>query len=93
MMLEGELDIASRGSLEASFVRALEAQHVVVDLAKVSFIDSTGIGVFMRAHRDASERGVAMSFLAGPPIVMRTLHVAGVVELLGIVEPADGAAT
>jgi anti-anti-sigma factor len=55
----------------------------------VTFIDSTGIGVFMRAHRAATERGSSMTFLAGPPNVMRTLRVAGVADQLEIVEPPD----
>jgi anti-anti-sigma factor len=87
--LEGELDLASRASLEATFARAIDREHVVVDLARVSFIDSTGIGVLLRAHRAATERGSSMTFLAGPPKVMRTLHMAGVTEQLGIVEPSD----
>ena len=87
--LEGELDLASRASLEASFARALDSDHVTVDLAQVSFIDSTGIGVLIRAHRAATERGSSMTFLAGPPNVMRTLRLAGVTEQLGIADASD----
>src|SRR6266566_8914509 len=58
--LEGELDLHTSPQFERSVLEAIGrgATDVVVDLQGVSFVDSTTIGVLMRARkRLASLRG------------------------------------
>jgi anti-sigma B factor antagonist len=52
--LTGELDIATAPQLQTVLRQLLDggAQTVVVDVAKLSFCDSTGLSVFVAAHRD-----------------------------------------
>ena len=53
----GELDAYSAPDLEAAFADVDAEPHVVVDLDRVSFLDSTALGVVVRAVRDVDERG------------------------------------
>ena len=60
---------------------------ILVDLAGVSFIDSTGIKVLVTAS--ARERGRNRLLLDRPsPAVLRVLRLAGVADLLPLVDPA-----
>ncbi|HEV2775150.1 MAG TPA: STAS domain-containing protein [Solirubrobacteraceae bacterium] len=87
--LAGELDLASAGDVEAELrrVEATDAEVILVDLAGVSFIDSTGIKVLVTAS--ARERGRNRLLLDRPsPAVLRVLRMAGVADLLPLVDPA-----
>ncbi|MER6455980.1 STAS domain-containing protein [Streptomyces sp900105245] len=75
----GEIDHASAGPL----VEALDpgrrgaSLRVVVDMRQVSFMDSSGINVFLAAYRDLTPNGWLR--LAGTQAsVMRTLEIVGV---------------
>ncbi|MFJ6194687.1 STAS domain-containing protein [Micromonospora sp. NPDC092111] len=69
----GDLDIATGGDLHGALTRAVHAdRHVVVDLARVHLIDSTALGVLVRARQEARQRGRRLS-LAGPSRFVRTV--------------------
>jgi anti-sigma B factor antagonist len=52
---EGELDLSSVPELRGPlFDRVEGGVRVVLDLSKVSFIDSSGIAVLVQAHREGS---------------------------------------
>ena len=73
----GELDLQS-AELLARAVRRLRAEghgHVVVDLQKVEFMDSTGLRVLLGLHRDAEREGWAISLVAGPRRVQRIFEL------------------
>ncbi|MBW4701491.1 MULTISPECIES: STAS domain-containing protein [unclassified Micromonospora] len=71
----GDLDIATGDDLHGALSEAVDAdRHVVVDLVRVHLIDSTALGVLVRARQDARQRGRRLS-LAGPSRFVRTaLH-------------------
>jgi anti-anti-sigma factor len=52
----GELDALAAPDLERAFADALEARTVVVDLERVSFLDSTALGVVAPCVRRLRER-------------------------------------
>jgi anti-sigma B factor antagonist len=57
--LAGELDIATAPALESAQLHALDsgAASIVVDLERVSFIDSMGMRVLVWAARESREDG------------------------------------
>ncbi len=74
-----DLDLATKDAFRESLAGALEGgQPVVIDLAQVTFLDSSGLSVILAAHLDGADvrlRGVR-------PVVRRTLEVAGVTDRL-----------
>jgi anti-anti-sigma factor len=59
--LHGELDLAPAGDFEADFRRHLNGQQsLVIDLAELTFIDSTGIRTLIRIAQAASPRSIVL---------------------------------
>lgn len=85
----GELDLSNAEELTAAMAReALEA-GLIVDLAELSFMDSSGLRVLMLA---ASDRGARLALVAEPDSpVRRVLDLAGLTDRIATF-PARGAA-
>lgn len=84
--LTGEIDLANAAEVEQALrrIEATDAEVIVVDLAGVSFIDSSGIRVLVAAA--ARARGGDRLVLARPTrAVLRVLRIAGVADLLPLV--------
>ncbi|WP_460603955.1 STAS domain-containing protein [Jatrophihabitans fulvus] len=75
----GSIDVASRDRLADATRTALDsgASTIVLDLAGVSFIDSTGIGTLVDAAGAASEAGGSLLVRDPSRPVERILEVAG----------------
>ncbi len=77
----GDIDIDGEDTLRTALRHATDmGGHVVVDLTHVHLIDSTGLGLLVRAHRDAAARGATLSLAAPSPFlrtVLRTLRLDG----------------
>jgi stage II sporulation protein AA (anti-sigma F factor antagonist) len=52
--------------------------RIVVDLGRVTFMDSSGINIFIAAHHATSEAGGWLRLAAPTVSVMRTLQIVGV---------------
>lgn len=57
--VSGELDMASAPRLAAALSRLQEAgqQEIVLDVSNLQFCDSSGLSVFVQAHRDLRTAG------------------------------------
>ena len=84
--LEGELDAYSAPALVACFddLVARGVTDVVVDLGRVTFIDSTGLGVLVSAWNSAAERGGTVELVASDPRVVRVLAMTSLDQLFTI---------
>ncbi len=63
------------------------SQQLVIDLSQVRFIDSTGVGVMIRARKLAQRRGAKLSFTGAQPAVQNVLRLARLEAFL-LGEPA-----
>jgi anti-sigma B factor antagonist len=54
---EGELDAYVAPDLTATFAEVAEDSRIVTDLDRVSFLDSTALGLVVHAVRKVAERG------------------------------------
>ncbi|MDN3354389.1 STAS domain-containing protein [Actinomadura sp. DC4] len=76
----GELDVTNAGQAEEA-VRAAQAEHqwdsLVFDLSGLTFMDSTGVRVLVRAHRLAAQRGGTIALAGLTPSVSRIMEVTG----------------
>jgi anti-sigma B factor antagonist len=55
----GELDAYAAPDLSEALAQAAKEDRVIVDLQAVSFLDSTALGVVVRALREVDDRGGA----------------------------------
>ena len=87
--VSGELDVASSQVLERELAKLDEAPLVVVDLRGLTFIDSTGLGVLVRAHQLAQEHGRRFGLVRGNGQVSRLLSLTGLDAELLVGDSAD----
>lgn len=80
--LSGELDLASADDLRDRLTATIELTPVVdVDLAGVTFIDSTVISALVAAHHAAKTAGGRLTLINCTGQVRRVLHITGVLPL------------
>ncbi|WP_435205231.1 STAS domain-containing protein [Micromonospora sp. bgisy143] len=71
----GDIDLATGDALRAALREAADADAtVLVDLSRVPTIDSTGLGLLVRAHLDARERGLTLGLAAPSRFIRTVLH-------------------
>jgi anti-sigma B factor antagonist len=90
-----ELDMATAPQLQDQISDLLEKgrSRLVFDLAGLSFCDSTGLSVFVRA-KNSTDDARGMVRLAAPQRgVLRILEVSGLVEVLHTYPTVDDAVT
>jgi anti-sigma B factor antagonist len=80
----GELDMATAPQLQQEVSRLVDAgqTNLVFDLADVTFCDSTGLSVFVRARNRCEAAGGEVRLAAPQRAVQRILEVSGLVEVL-----------
>lgn len=82
LVLAGEIDTYTAPELQLALADLPE--HCIVDLAEVSFIDSSGLRVIVEAHSQRRERGGGMTLRAPSPSVERLLEISGVAAHLDV---------
>ncbi|MGW4500308.1 STAS domain-containing protein [Micromonospora sp. NPDC004336] len=71
----GDIDVDAADGLRAALRQAVDiCGHVVVDLTRVHLIDAGGLGLLVRAHRDARERGAVLCLAAPSRFILTVLH-------------------
>ncbi|HEY2813378.1 MAG TPA: STAS domain-containing protein [Acidimicrobiales bacterium] len=79
VVLHGEIDLMAEDAVRSALDHAVSGStdHLVVDLSKTTFLDSTGLRLLVDARRMAHARRINLTVIAGPPVVMRTIDLAG----------------
>jgi anti-sigma B factor antagonist len=82
----GEVDMDTHVEMEDAILGALRsgAGPVVVDLAEVSFLDSSGVRALLHGREAAIGRGTTLTVRSPQPIVANVLRLTNVAELLGL---------
>jgi anti-sigma B factor antagonist len=88
----GEVELHSASQLRDELVRAGASDNpcVVVDLSRVTFIDSTGLGVLVGAFKSVRERG-ALSLVCPQRSVRRVLEITGLTQVFPIFDTLEEA--
>ncbi|HEX2155344.1 MAG TPA: STAS domain-containing protein [Acidimicrobiia bacterium] len=83
--LRGEIDYGNVAQLRSSLLGLSQgsATEVVVDMAGVTFVDSTALSVLVQAKQRLAESGRQMSIIDPQPRVIRVLRLAGLSDYLG----------
>ena len=85
LAVDGEVDMATADALADAMTTVLDGpglRRLVVDLAGVRFLASSGISVLVTAYRHAHDRQVGFVVVNCQPMVERTLGITGVDKLL-----------
>lgn len=85
--VSGDLDAATAPSFYETLARLeVERVHnVVLDLAKVTFMDSTGVGVIVTEHKRLRHSGGRLTIFSPPSSVRRLFEITGLTTVLDIV--------
>jgi anti-sigma B factor antagonist len=81
--LAGEIDFTSAGPVQSTLLSMIlpGGGNVVADLSAITFLDSSGLGVLVQAHRTAKERDNRLLVVASPP-VRKLLRLTGLDTVL-----------
>jgi anti-sigma B factor antagonist len=90
--LAGELDLSTSPRLEGRLLEELhQYESVVVDLTRLTFIDSTGIGLLIKAHQTADGCAKLHTVVSEGSQVERVFELAGLGSCLPIFLDRDQA--
>ena len=85
--LTGELDHCSAQSIRRELDQQLEdrsIRHLILDMEKMSFMDSSGIGVILGRYRVLAARGGTVSVRNMNAHVQRIFILSGMNQVIGI---------
>jgi len=87
IVLHGEFDYATAQEVRGAISAVLgprDTDVIVVDLAGVTFLDSTGVGTLVVARRICADFNVAFRVSDPNPFISKLFTVVGVAEILGV---------
>ena len=90
LALEGELDVANANAAHKRLL-GLDLRpgwQLVLDQSGLTFMDSTGIRLILKADEHARTYGAGFVVVRPPAQVMRVLALVGLDDQLDFVEPA-----
>lgn len=90
----GDIDMSVVAGLrERLFGLADSGQPLIVDLNRVTFIDSAGLGVLVATARRAAAQGTSLHAVCSRPQTLRLLWLTGVDRRIPLTATVDGALT
>ncbi len=84
--MRGELDLASAPDLQRELLSLLSrpVEHLTLDLAGLTFLDSSGLGVLYRTRQVADDGGAPLRLQAVPDHVVQVLDVTAMAQLFDL---------
>ncbi|MFE3034778.1 STAS domain-containing protein [Streptomyces canus] len=91
--LDGEIDHQSVGALTQALARADAAvgRRVVIDLSRVTFMDSSGVNALIAAFQSAGAAGGWLRLVVVRGAVLRTLQLVGLDTVIPFHETLEDA--
>jgi anti-sigma B factor antagonist len=92
LAVAGELDLATIGTLrEAVAGHLAPGARVVLDLAGLTFCDSTGLGGFVALHRQARSSGARLAFAGPRKRISDLFTLSGIDQVIAVFDTPDAA--
>jgi anti-anti-sigma factor len=91
--LRGSLDFETAPSLRAAMLEAAdEGKHdIVVDLSHLEFLDSSGLGALIGAHKRALENAGRLRVIISAGPIGRLLTITGLMDVLAVYPSIEAA--
>lgn len=89
--VSGDLDLKTAGPLRETLDRLLDRyrdKQLVLDLAEVDFVDSSGLGVILGRYRKMKGEGRTLAITGVKPSVRVVMEFAGLPAIIPITEQA-----
>lgn len=82
----GEIDVYTAPRLREAIVGAIEAGHtrLVVDVEKVEFLDSTGLGVLVGALKKVRADGGTLDIVCTQERILKIFDITGLDKVFGL---------
>ena len=89
---EGEVDLATVNTLRTALTRAMQqgAAHVTLNLDKVTYIDSSGLGTLIGAHKRLASSGGTLVVRCSQARVLRLFTITGLDRVLNVYRGFEG---
>lgn len=93
-VLRGELDVAHAASVAARLAAVAASQReIIVDLAGLQFIDSSGVAALVRVRKHARLAGGDLLLAAPQQQVLRVLTITRLIDSFSVSADVDAAAS
>lgn len=89
--MSGELDVYTAPELQEVLnpIRQDGSHHVKIDLSDVSYIDSTGLGIFVGTLKDLNKHGKELRVTGVSDRILRLFEITGLRDLMHINESSE----
>ncbi len=93
LTIEGEVDVYTAPVLKEKLVENIESgcSNVLVDLERVTFIDSSGLGVLVSALRRTRERDGVVRIVCARETTLKIFRITGLDKVFPIFSDAEEA--
>lgn len=84
--LSGEIDVHTIGQVQSAVLALTETphHHVFIDLEKVTYLDSTGLGIFVAAYKSAEKNKSKLSIINAQERVFRLFKITGLDTIIDV---------
>lgn len=91
----GEIDVYTAPRLREAVVNAVEAGHLrlVVDIERVEFLDSTGLGVLVGALKKVRAQGGTLDIVCTHQRLLKIFAITGLDKVFGLHDSLDSVRT
>ena len=91
LAVDGEIDVATAGQLREQLNALVSegSRKVVVDLNRVEFMDSTGLGVLVGAHKSLIEQEGVMRVVCTQPTILKVFDLTGLNAVIPLSDDFD----
>ncbi len=89
LKVEGTINSYTYGSFEEKVYSGIKEKNVVMDLAKVTNMSSSGLGVLMSAHDDGEENGHEIFILNPSEVVKMAIDSTGFSDMFKVIHSLD----
>lgn len=86
--VEGELDLSTAAAFRETIDRHLNIgngiKHLILNLSRLTFVDSSGLGAILGRYRRLSERGGKLAAADVPDNINRLLSLSGLQRIIAV---------
>ena len=91
--LTGEIDVYTSPKVKDAITELIDQEHynLVINLEKVRYIDSTGLGVLIGGLNRVREHGGSVNLVCTNPQIKKIFDITGLVKIFGIFDDEQSA--